>query len=71
MPELSIETASVHARRDGVHGGYSGVRTENTQSGKICLNFHSGGGGVRTENTQSGKICLNFNGGGEVLWSQN
>ena len=26
-------------------GGYSGVRTENTQSGKICLNFNFGGGG--------------------------
>ena len=41
-----------------LRGGYSGVRTENTQSAKICLGGYSG---VRTENTQSVKICLNFN----------
>ena len=49
---------------EGGRGLYSGVRTENTQSSKICLNFNLGGGGysgVRTENTQSAKICLNFN----------
>ena len=26
-------------------GGYSGVKTENTQSAKICINFNFGGGG--------------------------
>ena len=27
-------------------GGYSGVKSENTQSGKKWLNFNCGGGGV-------------------------
>ena len=55
-------------------GGYSGVKTENTQSAKKWLNFNWGGGGysgVKTENTQSAKKWLNFNWGGGVLWSQN
>ena len=58
----------------GGEGGYSGVRTENTQSAKICLNFNLGGGGgglgycgVRTENTQRAKIYINFNLGGGGL----
>ena len=42
-------------------GGYSEVKTENTQSAKIHLNLHGGYSGVKTENTQSAKICLNFN----------
>ena len=55
-------------------GGGGGVKTENTQSAKKCLNFNfgggkAGGGGVKTENTQSAKKCLNFNfwGGGVVV----
>ena len=61
---------SLHRRsprfRSGEGGRYSGVKAENPQSAKICLNFNwegRGGGysGVRTENTQSAKICLNFN----------
>ena len=48
-------------------GRYSGqVKTENTQSAKICLKFNfflegMYSGQVKTENTQSAKICLNFN----------
>ena len=50
-------------------GGFSGVRTENTQSAKNYLNFNLRGGGgcvVWTENTQIAKIYLNLNfrGGG-------
>ena len=56
-------------------GGYSGVKTENTQSAKKWLNFNFWGAvysGVKTENTQSAKKWLNFNFfGGGVLWSQN
>ena len=49
-------------------GGYSGVKTENTQSAKICRGHF----GVKTENTQSAKICLNFNfrKGGSLIWFQ-
>ena len=49
----------------GCGGVYSGVKIENIQSAKICLNFNFQGrgqySGVKTENTQSAKICLNFN----------
>ena len=72
--EISLHIRSPRFRAYG-GGGYSGVRTENTQSAKICLNFNLGGeeggySGVRTENTQSAKICLNVNwGGGGTLES--
>ena len=55
-------------------GGYSGVKTENTQSAKKWLNFNWGGySGVKTENTQSAKKWINFNFKrvGSLLWSQN
>ena len=55
---------------------YSGVKTENTQSAKNCLNFNFRGGGVlwsQTENIKSAKICLNFNffwgGGASLVWN--
>ena len=53
-------------------GWYSGVRTENTQSAKICLNFNGGGGGysgVRTANTQKCQDLpkFQFSGGGGTL----
>ena len=60
----------------GCGGVYSGVKIENIQSAKICLNFNFQGRGqycgVKTENTQSAKICLNFNfrRGGGALWSE-
>ena len=52
-------------------GGYSGVKTENTQSAKKWLNFNFQVGGewysgVKTENTQSAKKWLNFNLGGTL-----
>ena len=57
-----------------LRGGGGGVKTENTQSAKKCLNFNFGGG-VKTENTQSAKKCLNFNfqggEGGGGWWCQN
>ena len=37
----------------GLGGGYSGVKIENTQSAKICLNFNFRGG---VKKTQSAKI---------------
>ena len=55
-------------------GGYSGVKTENTQSANKWLNISFWGkySGVKTENIQSAKKWLNFNFLGLcVLWSQN
>ena len=68
--EISLHIRSLRFQASWGGGGYSEVKTENTQSAKICLNFNfqvmGGYSKVKTENTQSAKICLNFNfrGGG-------
>ena len=41
----------------GCEGVYSGVKTENTQSAKICLNFNfQGGGALWSEIPQRGSL---------------
>ena len=70
MPKFQFEGGCILGKLKLKRGDSGQVKTENTQSAKICLNFNFQWGGgysgqVKTENTQSAKICLNFNFHGE------